>query len=243
MKPNTFLKNKKDITAWLKQHSIENYTLVPSDKYSFVVDCEADVILEDMGLEWVPVKFNIIQGMFSCAYNDLMQLEFAPIRCGGFNCAKTNISTLNGCPQEILGDFYCSDNRITSLEDGPKIVVGDYFCNNNRITSLKGVPKYIKGDFGCSKNKLKSLRHCPEQIDGSFLVSNCELENLKYLPTKIKNNDITLHGNELLGNKQMIKNFEELKQILEFEKTAQQEHSDLNKEVITPNNSSSNHKI
>jgi hypothetical protein len=59
--------------------------------------------------------------------------------------------------------FWCSDNRLTSLDGCPKEVVRNFGCSNNRLTSLEGAPKEVGWGFGCSADDLtdvSALRGC-----------------------------------------------------------------------------------
>jgi hypothetical protein len=81
------------------------------------------------------------------------------------------LTSLNGCPQEINSGFYCSNNKLTSLKGGPQKVSGSFCCFNNKLTSLKGSPKEVGYHFTCSYNKLTSLEGAPMEIGGIFSYS------------------------------------------------------------------------
>jgi hypothetical protein len=97
---------------------------------------------------------------------------------GSFNCAKLDLTSLEGCPKEVDGDFWCNDNKLTSLEGAPEKVGRDFHCSHNKLTSLKGCPKEVGGDFWCKDNKLKSLEDGPKEVGGSF---NCQANKLTSL--------------------------------------------------------------
>ncbi len=228
-----FLKNKEDIIAWLNAHKIEDYQLIAYPKYNWVINVSGDVLLDNLGLKEIPVKFNIIKGVFICSRNELTNLDAAPIKCNSFNCNSNKITSLKGCPQEIKNHFFCEDNKLVNLEGGPKSVGMHYFCYDNELTSLKGAPRVLKnGNFVCSDNPhLKSLKHCPQLIGCELHAQRCSLESLEYLPKKINLNCIKLDGNELLGGKQHINNFKKLKSLLVLEKKSRMERENLNAQV------------
>ncbi len=54
------------------------------------------LIYVDKNLEKLPLKFNKVNGHFTCGYNKLESLEGSPI--------------------EVNGNFYCHNNKLTSFE-------------------------------------------------------------------------------------------------------------------------------
>lgn len=144
----TFYKNKKNIIQWLDKYKIIDYILIPDQQYGYVIDVNNRVNLQNKKLKFIPVKFNSINGDFSCSGNRLTSLEF--------------------CPNFIDGDFFCSHNKLTSLEFSPKTVKGHYYCDNNLLTSLEFCTEKIAGNLNCSKNQIKSLEFCPEFVSGYF---------------------------------------------------------------------------
>ena len=85
-----FHKDKQQIIDWLDKYQVNNYTLIPDEKYSSVVNVDSNVFLNDENLTSIPVKFNIIKGDFYCENNKLTSLEF--------------------CPEIVNGDFYFNCN-------------------------------------------------------------------------------------------------------------------------------------
>jgi hypothetical protein len=84
------------------------------------VDVDGNVIMIDMNLTEIPVKFGKITGHFNCSNNHLTSLEFAPSKVGGdFYCYQNHLTSLEGCPDYVGGNFYCLNNNLLK----------DYFKN------------------------------------------------------------------------------------------------------------------
>lgn len=96
---------------------------------------------------------------------------------GNFSCKNATISSLEGCPKEILGDFDCSSNSMTTLVGGPAVVGGDYDCSWNSLISLKGAPEIV-GNFECYHNELTSFIGSPKKITGYLEASWNNLTSL-----------------------------------------------------------------
>lgn len=110
-------------------------------------------------------------------------IKFGKVK-GNFDCRWCELTTLEGCPEEVLGDFICASNKLTSLVGGPKIVGGHFRCGYNQITSLEGCPEEIK-NFNCSDNQLTSLVGAPKIVNGQFDCSNNQLTSLDGMPEKV----------------------------------------------------------
>jgi hypothetical protein len=137
--------NIAEIEEWLEEHEVYNYFI--NDDYS--VDVEGSVNLEGNHLTVIPVKFNRVTGLFSCADNRLVTLENCPREVGlSFHCCNNNIQTLKGCPN-IIGDYIdCSSNRyLASLAFGPKTVKTNFIIGHNPVRSLDDFTTEFKGKF------------------------------------------------------------------------------------------------
>ncbi len=122
-----------DIHKICRKYYITNY-IINSDGS---IDVKDDVILYDMYLKEIPLKFNKVSGYFSCSDNNLKSLKNSPIYVGR--------------------SFYCDNNMLTSLEYSPDYVGVDFICNYNRFTSLKYLSKNIGNEIQCYSNPLESL--------------------------------------------------------------------------------------
>lgn len=112
-----------------------------------------------------------------------------------FNCAESNITSLEGSPEKVRYGFECQFcDKLKSLKGGPK-EVGDFYCDGclgltdlvgaprkanhfqcrlcEYITSLKGCPKTLKS-FDCDKClDLKSLEHGPKNVKDWYMCYEC----------------------------------------------------------------------
>lgn len=140
------------------------------------VDYDGKVVISNMELREIPVKFGVVIGDFICSDNLL--------------------KTLKNAPHTVKGDFYCSRNLLVNLKYGPSIVTDSYLCRQNKIISLEGSPKIISGMFDCSANELVNLKNCPEFIGGEFDATNNNIETLKYFP-KYTGDDVKLVYNNI----------------------------------------------
>ena len=123
---------------------------------------------------------------FDCDNNQLTSLEGCPQEVGGgFDCRNNQLTSLKGCPQKVGGWFWCDNNQLTSLEGCPKEVGGRFSCNNNQLTSLEGCPQKVGGWFYCRNNQLTSLKGCPQKVGGDFDCDNNQLTSLEGCPKEV----------------------------------------------------------
>lgn len=147
--------------------------------------------------DFMGIKFGTVTGTFDCSYNNLTNIEGAPIYVGGdFDCSYNKLTSLVGAPQEVGGSFSCIDNNLTSLIGSPRRVKLHFHCAYNKLPNLVGAPMYVGGDFWCTDlsndlhieslhgaeeciiggdfdchyNKLKDLKGAPRLIYGQFMV-------------------------------------------------------------------------
>lgn len=148
-------KTREQIESWLDSMEIDGYII--KDDLTVDVTCSIEN-LSNKNLSSMPIKFDVIEGYFTCNHNKL--------------------TTLEGCPNHVCGDFFCYDNKLTSLEHCPKKIDGYFDCSSNKLTSLVGCPEFINGDFLCHYNQLTSLEHCPKKINGELFYYNNPLTSL-----------------------------------------------------------------
>ena len=156
---NKFYTDEQKIIDWLDKYDVKSYTLVPDEKYGFVVDVNGDVNLSFKELINIPIKFNKISGSFYYYNNKLTSLEFS-------------------C-QTVGGNFYCSDNQLTFFEFCPQAVRGSFNCHNNQLTSLEFCPQKVEGIFYCKNNP--ELKEIQEITDFKLIY----LEHKKILIDKL----------------------------------------------------------
>lgn len=97
-----------------KKYDIENYSINSDGS----IDVDGDVDLSYKNLDRIPIKFNVVNGMFYCNNNNLTSLE--------------------NCPNEIKSWFNCSYNKLRSLSGIPNLKNGIYYCVENPLESLNG---------------------------------------------------------------------------------------------------------
>ena len=178
--PN-FPTTREEVIEVCERHRIKNYTI--NDDLS--IDVDGDVGLNFKRLEYLPLKFNYVSGGFSCHRSNLKTLEGCPQTVGGyFECSNNNLVSLKGCPQTVSDSFYCHDNELKTLEGCPQSVDGDFNCSYNELKSLEGCPQTVDGDFYCANNELKDLENFPE-VSGNVYITENPVDLLVY--TFIKN--------------------------------------------------------
>lgn len=170
------LKEKTSITKWLDAARIKNYTLVEDLNYGFVVYVVGSVNLDALQLSEIPVKFNIIDGNFSCVGNKLLSLEGSPESVkGNFLCDNNQLTNLKYAPHTVGGVFSCSYNKLKNLEHCPTST-GHFYCAHNEIKTLKYLPKTVlSNQFYCDKSAI------PENMEETY-----DFLNIKY---KIKSDE------------------------------------------------------
>ena len=117
------------------------------------ISVDDDVILTDRSITHLPVKFRKVSRHFYCS--------------------SSNLTSLEGSPQEVGGFFSCELTKITSLKGGPKKVGSDLYCDRTKITSLEGAPEYVGGYFYCGNTPFY------EQL---IVDENTQISAVRYLP-------------------------------------------------------------
>ena len=121
----------EDIEEICKQYNISNYIINPDGS----IDTN-DVYLSSKRLTKLPLKFNKVNGYFSCI---------------------CNLTTLEGSPIEVNSNFNCHHNRLTSFEFSPRIIRECFYCYNNNIKSFEYFPSFVKNNFYCFDNPIKEV--------------------------------------------------------------------------------------
>jgi hypothetical protein len=176
--PN-FPSTKEGVIEVCEKYEIENYII--NDDLSIDVDGAVD--LYNKKLEYLPLKFNYVDGNFNCARNKLKTLEGSPKTISGyFYCYFNELKSLEGCPQTVSGSFYCSNNKLVSLEGSPQTVNGNFDCGYNELKTLEGSPQTVSGNFSCYGNELVSLEGGLQTVGGYFDCSFNKLKDLEHFP-------------------------------------------------------------
>lgn len=160
----------------------------------------------ETGLVDIEGKFNPSSSTDFFINGSLLGIKFG--KCNGdFIIDSCNLTTLEGCPEEVTGKFSASNNRIENLIGGPKkakIYLVDS-CRN--LSSLKGSPEEVEaefsvsrcpmltsleggpkkaGSYNCEETSIKNLKGAPEELNGtyvSFMARDCHsLESLEGAP-------------------------------------------------------------
>ena len=148
------------------------------------VNVTGDVNLQRLYLRKLPITFGKVDGDFDCLDNKLTSLIGCPTEViGNFYCSDNKLISLKGCPHKVGGSFNCDDNVLTSLKGCPTEVSANFICTTNRLTSLKGCPRKVGRDFDCLDNKLTSLIGCPTEVGRDF---NCEYNNKEFTENDVK---------------------------------------------------------
>ncbi len=128
--------NEQEIHDLCKEYRIKDYTINSDGS----IDVNGNVNLSACEIRKIPIKFNKVNGYFSCLECDLTTLENSPrIVMNNFKCSWNDLTSLEGCPDFIYGDFDCNQNYIEDFKYFPKHVEGMIFITNNKIKSLKGL--------------------------------------------------------------------------------------------------------
>ena len=73
-------------------------------------------------------------------------------KVGGFNCSGCEMTSLKGCPIEVIQTYLCA---------------GNFNCGWNNLSSLEYAPRKIDGAFNCIGNRLRD-----EEIEKYILIND-----------------------------------------------------------------------
>jgi len=120
------------IEKWLKIMIISEYII--NDDMSINANQNVRLPIEKIGIiNMLPefIKFNIVDGDFCLAHNELTSLQgFPKIVTGYCTCGKNKLTSLIGSPEKC-GSFSCTGNLLTSLVGCPKEVAETFWCDEN----------------------------------------------------------------------------------------------------------------
>jgi len=125
------------IDAICKVYSIINYTINEDGS----IDVNSVVSLDYCELNRMPLKFNNINGGFSCTHNRLTSLENGPVNVqGSYNCSSNSLTSLEGMPKYVSSDFICSFNPLldnfNGIQEGENRVEGEFTCHGTPINNI-----------------------------------------------------------------------------------------------------------
>jgi len=173
---SNFPTTRKEVIQVCNRYRIENYSI--NDDLSIGVD--GGVYLHNLKLEYLPLKFNYVNGNFDCGYNEL--------------------KTLEGSPQTVSGNFSCYSNELKSLEGGLQTVGGDFDCYRNELKDLEHFPE-VSGDIDIGHNTVNLLVYTFIKKADSFMIEdfidyeivrNRDTVMLDRLQTFIRDNDLEM---------------------------------------------------
>lgn len=158
--------NKTQIRKLLKDH-FNVYGKITIDAQG-AVSCTGDIQVQDQ-FSQLPVRFDRVQGSFSCIGVGLTTLEGVPRYIGGsFSCQRNKLTNLTHAPVYVHGNYEVWMNRLTSLKGAPWVTQGDFYCGHNKLTTLAHAPSHVAGSFDCLQNPLNSLDHAPQYVGEEF---------------------------------------------------------------------------
>ena len=188
LKKYGLFESNTEIDSICQKYGIENYTINEDGS----IDVDGNVDLSFRNLSKLPLKFGRVTGSFYCFNNEL--------------------TTLEGCPKEVVRYFYCFNNELTTLEGCPREVGGDFDCQNNQLTTLEGCPREVGGEFYCSNNQLTIINDELEfvKIIGYFNIENNPIYEVYGLFPDFKSFQYSLDYNYFRAPNQIVKHrFEE----------------------------------
>lgn len=178
-----------DNTVLIEQFLKDNYEI--SGSYTIkngVVDVIGKIKLSNKSLKHLTnnlFKFGTVKGKFICASSDITSLEGAPDQVEYFSCRRcNNLLSLKYSPKYVSDTFACSNcPKLKNLEGAP-IEVNNFYCYDcASLSSLKGLPKKISGDLecnGCPKLKIKEVEKYLPNIGGDLYCDSDINKQLNY---------------------------------------------------------------
>lgn len=182
---HSFLIDENDIKAWLKKQDILTYQIkkIPN---GLVVDVKEKVEIKEKNLTHFPIQFGVVEHDFICQHTQLTSLKGSPQKVlGSFVVSHNKLKNLNYSPEFVNGTYDCQHNSLRTIQ-GISQKVGALICANNEIDSLFDLPKEIKLALDCQNNKITQLMNIPNGLIRLDLSGN-QLTSLKGLPKKCEN--------------------------------------------------------
>ena len=120
---------EQEILTICEKYEIKNYSINPDGS----IDVDGDVDLSYKNLDKIPIKFDVVTGMFYCNNNNLTSLENCPNEIKSwFNCSSNKLTSLFGIPNSKNVMYYCAENPLKSL-DGFEGSYNIIYCDNKEI--------------------------------------------------------------------------------------------------------------
>lgn len=183
-----------EIRTTCAKYGIRYYTINSDGS----IDVNGNVNISGFHLKKLPIKFNIVAGDFTCAYNNLRDLEGCPkIVDGFFYCYSNNLRSLKGCPGSVGRNFDAAYNLLLSLEYMPANIGGNIKLSENRLTSLKGCPETVNGHLEVDNNNLTNLEGCAKYIKGSLICPKNNIIDVQGAPIEIEGDTMYCSSNPI----------------------------------------------
>lgn len=195
----SLLDDEEDIinndTTIIDQFLKDNYEI--DGTYSIkngVVNITGHIVLKNYDMEYLTndlFVFGEVTGDFKVGYPydvNIKSLKGSPRKVYNFKVVKSQITSLEGGPDDAEYYKIYYNDKLKSLKGAPKIVKKTFSCYGcDNLTSLKGGPKEIGGDFDCDDcKKLTSLEGGPEIVGGNYECFSCpKLKSIKGIAKKI----------------------------------------------------------
>ena len=131
---------------------------------------------------------SIVKGQArTVSFRDELKLKHIPFKFRkvnmNFDLSNSGITSLEGCPEIVMGDFDCSYTNIASLTNAPSFVKDSFVCDScPNLTSLKGCPETVPYIFSSRKTKISSLEGGPKKVQKAYVDFNPHLTSLKGAP-------------------------------------------------------------
>ena len=167
---------KQEIIDWITNNT---YSRIVKSRLKFDFNTDPITVNYDDNINFKENRDSLTNGIFQWGEID-----------GHFNCAFSNITTLEGSPEIVRGIFDCNNcKNLISLEGSPK-KCGSFICRDCiNLKSLKGCPQEVT-TFDCNNTGIDTLKNDIKTPVHKFVCSNTNIKNLEGCPQNVK----TLHA-------------------------------------------------
>lgn len=147
------------------------------------------LVEEEQSAHWEPA----VDGYVNCILprdwpggkekmNGSATLPPMPKKCHQLVINGTDITTLQGAPQDVASASITRNKKLRSLIGGPQHVMTGYYCHKNSLESLQGAPEVVHS-FACQGNMLQTFAHAPKTVHVDFIGTSNPITSLKGIGT------------------------------------------------------------
>ncbi|MDO8581633.1 MAG: hypothetical protein Q7S16_02045 [bacterium] len=179
---------RRDLIAWAKSNNQDEewvkktFTIHPDG----TLTVEKDLHCLDLPGDPLPKRLTKVGGTLSLRGSNITSLEGLPQEIGeDLILRRINITSLEGLPQKIGHSLNLRETPITSLKGLPLEIDGDLDLGGTKITSLEGLPQKIGGYLSLRFTNITSLQGLPQEIHGELNISRTFITSLEGLPREI----------------------------------------------------------